>query len=146
MFIFSPHFLSLQTGFESFFFFLLFSLARNGDGYGRFALLARSSPSFHGSRGGDCQWTEPSVSDEPIQSTQRISKVAGFVKPLCVVVFFFFFYNFESVFFFWFCVFLCFGPEIRGIGFGGIFFIFFKITIILVHNKLKIKYITVAVV
>ena len=117
MFIFSPHFLSLQTGFESFFFFLLFSLARNGDGYGRFALLARSSPSLHGSRGGDCQWTEPSVSDEPIQSMQRISKVAGFVKPLCVVVFFFFFYNFESVFFFWFCVFLCFGPEIRGIEF-----------------------------
>ena len=113
MFIFSPHFLSLQTGFESFFFFLLFSLARNGDGYGRFALLARSSPSLHGSRGGDCQWTEPSVSDEPIQSMQRISKVAGFVKPLCV----FFFYNFESLFFFWFCVFLRFGPEIRGIEF-----------------------------
>ena len=127
MFIFSPHFLSLQTGFESFFFFLLFSLARNGDGYGRFALLARSSPSFHGSRGGDCQWTEPSVSDEPIQSTQRISKVAGFVKPLCVVVFFFFFTTLKVCFSFGFVCFSVLDLKFVELGLVGFFFFFFKL-------------------
>ena len=107
-----------------FFFFLLFSLARNGDGYGRFALLARSSPSLHGSRGGDCQWTEPSVSDEPIQSMQRISKVAGFVKPLCF--FFFFFTTLKVCFSFGFVCFFVLDLKFVELGLVGFFLFFFS--------------------